>query len=275
MLESEVLVIYRATVQKGRKMVYSDFLNGLRELSAHLYGQSARHGRGMQLPLTEAFRQTILHHVMPFAMRRQELDVSRELADEGVQAVLGWYRPALRLLFEHFSHTATTADRAHGGISHSSRGEGLLYYTTFMTKFVVDFFARNPGEIPLSKQAAADAFLNSVPVSGTQRSSIGGLDYRQFCECLVRCALTAYQTHFLEMEPVVMIKALFYYMSSAVHVANLQMPGAKSLQQKAKELWLHDGRTSYLQDQEEAKPSGAELFSLAFDEEELENAGGR
>lgn len=100
--------------------------------------------------------------------------------------------------------------------------------------------------------------------SGTQKCELGGLDFSRFNQCLLRCALAAYGK--MNLPPVQMLKALLYYMSTAVHVAKLTVPGAKLLQQRAKQLWIHDGKGHYLSAPRVERPSGDQLMALAFED---------
>ena len=143
-----------------------------------------------------AVPKLISEYVLPYASSRATVPIDDHLDSPEVQEMLALFQPALKRMFRFFA-SAPTKNETDVLDRHPVRPDlPKQQQSLSMEGFV--YFA-NTFNITSGRRATASAvsnldlaaiFFDSIAVSGVDR--VGGLNFEEFWEALVRCALTYY-----------------------------------------------------------------------------------
>lgn len=302
----------------GERIDFNQFLSCLQRISAVTYPHASCE--------EESFKQLLIDNILPAGVRRKPVDISEVMFSEPISNLLHYFEDCLIQLFKHYaglavnkartknmlkttSSNSTTFDAHEQDInarrkakaktrsnsddidSDEEDGDHRLQYFGLDVKLDYEEFIRFVTDFGLTISTSltsldiGDIYLSVIYFQNFE-PNLRGLEFGEFCEALVRCALKAFQNH-----PKVpndrKLKNLFLYMWKHSQVTmkeqmqNLRLNpvgtdslkaglvrGGAILNERFISMWGADGHVDYTQLEEEEK-HGLHKTHLDFHERSM------
>ena len=231
------VIFVRETQGKENKMSYDDFLGGLMRVAHMYYTRKRAKQKKDPLPEGKAFRELLVHHVLPHAYRWDPSKLAVHLESDEVDAVFEQHRAFLVLVFRLYSDHKTHMSYAG--------------YLRFCKEVEIDTIGLTVSEMAIAFLASKDEPEDGEWLKYHHR---GELDIPEFVEAIGRCALMGFSKSSTS-PPVDLVKAIFLHMAQGKRFSSLsceyghrdrRMEAAKSLQASVVAMWNSDHKKDYL-----------------------------
>jgi hypothetical protein len=212
--KADLAIVIRKWAKKdGHTLHFGPFLNALKDVALRCYPGA--------LTAEAAFHKLLCEALLPKALRRTPDSVTKELI--AVEEILLHYRPATKQIFHFYSkiisdRRAVVYDKTSGGHLSIGYDEWCRFASDF--KLPVILSTLDLAEVYLSSQHSArwsQRKEHKATRGLSSTSEIGLLEYKQFEEALLRCALVAYSSR-TDVPPEDRLLALFQRLWRGVHV---------------------------------------------------------
>eukprot|EP01035_Chromulina_nebulosa_P027576 gene27576-36285_t len=199
----------QVVMDKGDKLNFEEFVSCLLKIAQRCYPSSSSKDEAMQ--------QLLMDNVLPLANKRILINISNTvLKQPNMESIYSYYEDALKELFSFFA--SASENSIHGKnmiVSTCSTGKTFdehaelieeaklrtqvtqpqsknMSYSSFIM-FAADFGLLS-SSLNLTNMELGDIYLTTIAFNNF-KTSIRKIDFREFWECIVRCALQAFKEH--------------------------------------------------------------------------------